>query len=52
MKRPPESQLDRFKEAARKLGCDEDESRFDEKLGKLIRPKSKASEKENEKDGG
>ena len=26
------SQLERFKEAARQLGCDEDEAAFDEKL--------------------
>ena len=31
------SQLDRFKEAARELGTDDDEERFNEKLKKLTR---------------
>ncbi|MEJ0095398.1 MAG: hypothetical protein WDN46_18935 [Methylocella sp.] len=30
-------QSDRFTEAARELGCDEDESHFDEKLKKVAR---------------
>jgi hypothetical protein len=34
-----ESQFDRFKEAARKLECDEDEARFKEKLGKIAKAK-------------
>jgi len=38
------SQLDRFKEAARELGADDDEDRFDEKLGKLVKPKPDAKE--------
>ena len=29
------SQLDKFKEAARALECDDDDQRFKEKLGKL-----------------
>ena len=33
------SQIDRFKETARQLGCDEDEAAFDEKLGKIARHK-------------
>ena len=33
------SQLDRFKEAARQLETDDDEARFDEKLGKLVKQK-------------
>lgn len=37
----PGEQQQRFVEAARKLGCDEDEARFDEKLGKLAKPKPK-----------
>ena len=33
------NQLDRFKEAARELKADDDEARFNEKLGKLVKPK-------------
>ena len=33
------TQLDRFKEAARELEADDDEERFNEKLGKLVKPK-------------
>lgn len=32
------SQVDRFREAARSLGCDEDEGMFDEKLKGIARP--------------
>lgn len=32
-------QLDRFKEAAREIGTDDDEDRFNEKLGKLVKQK-------------
>lgn len=32
-------QLERFKEAARELGTDDDEERFNEKLGKLAKSK-------------
>lgn len=35
------TQLDRFKEAARELGTDDDEERFNEKLRKLVKPKPK-----------
>ena len=38
-------QLERFKEAARVLGTDDDEERFNEKLGKLV--KQKPDEKKN-----
>ena len=33
------AQLERFKETARALGCDEDEAAFDEKLKALAKPK-------------
>lgn len=33
------TQLERFKEAARKLGTDDDEERFNEKLKKLAKHK-------------
>lgn len=39
------AQIDRFKETARNLGCDEDEARFDEKLGKLVKHKPKPTPK-------
>ena len=39
MSKPVQSQLDRFKEAAREIGTDDDEARFNEKLGKLVKPK-------------
>lgn len=32
-------QLERFKEAARQLETDDDEERFNEKLGKLVKQK-------------
>ncbi|MEL6573577.1 MAG: hypothetical protein AAFQ64_18115 [Pseudomonadota bacterium] len=37
------SQLERFKEAARELGADDDEAKFNEKLGKLVKLKPEAS---------
>lgn len=30
-------QLDKFKDAARELECDDDEQRFKERLGKLVK---------------
>ena len=33
------TQLDRFKEAARQLETDDDEAKFNEKLGKLVKQK-------------
>lgn len=33
------SQSDKFKEAARDLGTDDDPKRFDERLGKLVKHK-------------
>ena len=32
-------QLDKFKEAARDLDCDDDEQRFKDRLGKLVKHK-------------
>lgn len=34
-----QSQLDKFKEAARKLEADDDEARFDERMKKLVKHK-------------
>lgn len=33
------SQLDKFKEAAHELECDDDERRFDERVKKLVKQK-------------
>lgn len=35
----PKSQLDRFKDAARDLECDDDPDRFKERLAKLVKHK-------------
>ena len=35
----PQTQLDRFKEAARQLETDDDEARFDERVKKLVKQK-------------
>jgi len=37
MAKPDQSQLDKFKEAARDLETDDDPKRFDERLGKLVK---------------
>lgn len=44
----PLSQLDKFKEAARDLECDDDDQRFKDRLGKLakVRPKDRQSASE------
>ena len=34
------SQSDKFKDAARKLGCDEDEARWEERLRKVAKPRT------------
>jgi len=34
---PPKPQLDKFRDLARELECDDDEVRFDEKLKKLAK---------------
>jgi hypothetical protein len=36
-------QIDRFREAARQLGCDEEEAAFDEKLRQIAKQKPKAA---------
>lgn len=35
----PPTQLDKFKEAARQLGTDDDPARFKERVGKLVKHK-------------
>lgn len=37
MPEQPKTQLDKFKEAARQLGADDDPERFKERLGKLVK---------------
>jgi len=32
---PQKEQIDRFRETARRLECDEDQERFEEKLGRI-----------------
>jgi len=41
MKKQTNPQLDKFKEAARELECDDDEKRFADKLGKLVKTSEK-----------
>ncbi|MBA3525784.1 MAG: hypothetical protein H0T82_02525 [Sphingomonas sp.] len=41
----PITQADKFKEAARELECDDDEQRFKERLGKLVKHKPVAKPK-------
>ena len=43
-----QSQADKFKEAARELGAGDDEAKFNEKLGKLVKPKPTLAPKEHE----
>lgn len=48
MSEPPknaQTQLDKFKQAARELDCDDDEKRFKERVGKLVKqnPEGKRS---------
>lgn len=37
MTKPPQTQLDKFKETARALECDEDEEAFKAKLRKVVK---------------
>lgn len=43
-----QSQLDRFREAARELDTDDDEAKFTEKLGQLVKKKPTPAPKERE----
>ena len=38
-------QIDKFKEAAHELECDDDEQHFKDRLGKLVRPKEQPGKK-------
>ena len=40
MNKKNKTQLERFKKAARQLETDDDEARFDKKLGKLVKQKA------------
>lgn len=46
----PISQRQRFEDAARELGCDDDENAFDAKLGKLARAKVEPAPKPPKKE--
>lgn len=39
IEKPDASQLDKFKEAARQFECDDDDDRFKERVGKLVKHK-------------
>ena len=45
-KREQMKQADKFKEAARELGTDDDEAKFDTALKKLAKPKPKEAKKD------
>lgn len=40
MVEPEKKQIDKFKDAARELECDDDDERFKKRLGKLVKAKS------------
>jgi len=42
------AQLDRFKKAARELGCDDDPKAFEKRVAEITKPKAAATDK-NEK---
>ncbi|MBL4792081.1 MAG: hypothetical protein JKY97_03820 [Citromicrobium sp.] len=42
-----ESQLDKFKEAARELECDDDPEAFKKRLGKLVKREGKEPQERN-----
>jgi hypothetical protein len=46
--KPPDGQVERFIEAARQLGCDEDEKAFEEKLKKIAghKPKPRSTKRD------
>jgi len=44
MPKDEKPQLDKFKEAARELECDDDEQRFKERVGKLVKAKPTGAE--------
>ena len=50
-KEPEQSQRERFEQAARELGCDESEERFDETLKRVAKhkPKDEAGRKRKPK---
>jgi len=48
MSTPEKSQRERFEEAARELGCEEDEAKFNANLKKIASAKSEKSGEPNE----
>jgi hypothetical protein len=47
-----EAQLERFKQAAREAGCDEDERGFERALRRIAKAAPQAEEKPKKKKGG
>ena len=47
---PTKDQIDRFKEAARALECDDDDAHFDEKLKKVAKAPKPKDETKHERD--
>lgn len=45
----PKPQIDKFRELARELECDEDEAAFDERVKKLVKAKPKPKPKAPDK---
>lgn len=43
---PAPTQIDKFKEAAREIGADEDETRWDDRLKKVVKVKPKPEKPE------
>ena len=43
-KAKPETQADKFRAAARRIGCDEDEARWTERLKKVVKVKPEKGE--------
>jgi hypothetical protein len=47
---PDAEQFERFKQAARELGCDEDKERFERKLGQLATAQKRPAKKMKARD--
>jgi hypothetical protein len=51
-KKSDQPQVERFMETARMLGCDEDETAFEERLMKIAKPSPPKPEKKTPRSGG
>lgn len=45
---PEQKQIDRFKDAAREIGADEDEARWEDRLRKVVKHKPQPEKREEE----